>query len=464
MASQWRWRVNAFDGNDDGFTLIEAVVALVVLAIVTSAVAGLMMTSFKVTHDDKARVAASNLSAREVEITREAFAGSAAAVNALTDPANTITWNQDQLDGSHPINPPPLVVDGIPFTVERKITPQPAGSGHSACDGGSGAAHPSYLVSVTVTWPNMGLTRPVTSNTVLTPSKDFLDRTQSFGYFAVKVTKADGTAADDIPVQVAGTGGPYPTTTDIDGCAVVAIPQSALPTPPTTQIFTASISKSGYVDQYGRQQPTTSKGVSVGAIAVAPALTYDQSIELDASFAAPAGYQLPQTTPMLTLGNQGIQPFGTMQEPSNQNGPVTSIQGLWPFTDGYSVWAGSCSDADPAATPNSGARPTSVVTVPGGQSAVSVALGGVDVTVLNSSGQPVQAQLTATKPSGSTAGCSAADSTIVLGTTDATTGELKTSLPYGVWQINAVDLSGNAAASSSFSATSTAQTVEVDYS
>lgn len=464
MASRLMRRMRAARNADGGFTLIEATVALMVLSIVTAAVAGLLITSFKTTRDNKARVSASNLAARELEITREAFGGSADAIERLTDPTNHTWTNPDPLDPSTPGQP--LVVNGIPFTVVLDMAPLPAGTNHSACDAaGTSAEHPSYLATVTVTWPNMGLTQPVKSQTVLTPNKDFVLKAnlKTSGYLAVKVTNAHSVGTVGVPIKVTGTGGPYPATTDATGCAVVEIPQSAIGAPPASATFTVTANEAGYVDQSGRPQPTISGVVTVGQITVVP-LTYDQAVTVDTTFAPPSGYNLPLTQPMLTFGNQLIQPAGTLTVASNPAGGSTSTAGLWPFTSGYSVWAGSCEDADPAASPNAGSRPTATIVTPGQTGSTTVTLAGIAVTALASDGvTPVAAHVVAHK-AGSTAGCQAADQTLDLGFTDPSTGQLATSLPYGNWQISATDAGNNTVLSDEFSATSTPGTVEVDFS
>jgi type II secretory pathway pseudopilin PulG len=406
--------------NEQGLTLVEVTVALVVLMILSSAVLGLLLTANKTTHDDKLRVAASNLAAREVEIVRQYFGSSSDAVKDVVDPSHLIVTNPDPLAGGTAGQP--LVVDGVPFTVVRTVSVQVSGAGKSPCDGGDQVAHPSYSVTATVTWPNMGVTRPVVNQTILTPPKGVL-KDDTTGYLGVKVTNAAARPTTGVVVTVSGPAGTFPATTDSSGCAVVPLSQPGS--------YTASLNNTTppYVDFYGNPAPSlTGIDVQSGKLTV-KAMTYDQAAGIGVTFSTSAGYSLPQTLPSITLANTGLQPTGT--ESITAASAFTQITGLWPFTSGYTLWA-TCPAADPGAD---GARIGPIVPTGGSTASATIPFTPVDVWVYDTAGEPVPS---ATVTASSSSCSSSPDSPLTLGTTDAS-GHLAVSLPYGTWTVSSGD-------------------------
>jgi hypothetical protein len=187
----------------------------------------------------------------------------------------------------------------------------------------------------------------------------------------------------------------------------------------------------------------------VGGLKVV-SMTYDKAAELDAALTTTAGHALPTTLPNFTLYNTAIQPSKTKVVTSS--GSTTQLKNLWPFVSGYTIWAGSCADADPAAS--GGTRAAPVVISQGGVAVTQVPLTPLDVIVLDNTGLPAPNQ-TVTAVEQTTAGC-LADKTLTLGTTNAV-GTLATSLPVGQWKVKVGSTSGAA-----FNVTATPATAEVD--
>jgi type II secretory pathway pseudopilin PulG len=424
--------------SERGMTLVEVLVACTVLMILSAGVVGMMLTAFKTTRNDRVRVAAANLAARELEIVRQSFNSGPTAVTNIVDPLKATLTNPDPLSG---VSPAPSVVDGVSYTIVRTVEVQVLGPGVSACDGGSTVAHPSYAVTATVTWPRMGATRPIVNETVLTPPKGVV-QDSTYGYLALKVTDSRSAAVSGISAQASGPAGTVQATTDISGCAVMAIS-----TPGT---YTATLATPGYVDfSFATSPVLTPITVAVGALTVKP-MTYDRAAELDATFTTTAGHSVPVTPPYLTLYNTGIQPSKTKVMPST--GTTTQLKNLWPFVSGYTVWAGSCTDADPAAS--GGTRAVPVVVSQGGIGTTQVQLTPLDVLVLNNAGLPAANQ-TVTAVEQTTPGC-LTDKTLTLGITNAL-GKLATSVPMGKWMLKVGTTSGSA-----FNVTAAAASAEVD--
>lgn len=405
-------------------TLVEVLVACTLLMILSAGVVGVMLTAFKTTRNDRVRVAAANLASRELEIVRQSFNSGPTAVNAIVNPANGTLVNPDPLSGAAGT---PSVLDGVSYTIVRTVEVQVLGPGVSACDGGTTVAHPSYAITSTVTWPNMGTTKPVVNETVVTPPKGVV-QDANYGYLAIKVTDSRNANVSGINAQATGPAGTFTAVTDPSGCAVIAIN--------TAGAYTASLSTPGYVDfNFATAPSVTGVNVTIGGLKQQP-MTYDRAGELDATLVTTAGHSLPVTLPQFTLYNTGIQPSKTKVLPATA--AMTQLKNLWPFASGYTIWAGSCTDADPGIT---GTRPLPTVLPQGGTTATQVSLTPLDVTVLNGAGAAVVGA-TVTAIEQTTPGCGT-DSTLTLGNTNAA-GKLAVSLPIGSWKLKVGATTGSA--------------------
>jgi prepilin-type N-terminal cleavage/methylation domain-containing protein len=405
-------RARQHDG-DAGMTLIELMWAMVIFAFVATATVGALEMSLKTVRSDRSRVAASDLAARELEISRNTFTGSASGPTQVVD-----ATNPDPLSGGTAGQP--LVVDNVPYTVTRNTEWIVAGTGKSPCDGGATVAYPSMSVTVTVTWSQMGSTQPVSANTILTPSKNWVS-SSGFGYAAVKVLDSTAAPVKGTTVTLTKSGAATLTdTTADDGCAVF---QTS-----TTGTWAASINNAGYVDFYGNQNATKNVTIAVGSLTQAT-INYDKAATATVVQQTQSGYNLPTSLPFLTFANTGLQPTGTRYVQAA--GTATTVTSLWPFSDGYTMWAGQCAQADPAAS--GGTRSPAVVMGPGTTNSATVQLTGAALTVRTAAGVPVtNATVTATPLN--TSGCATTENPLTLGVTD-TTGVLKTSLPAGAWTL-----------------------------
>ena len=255
--------------GDTGMTMIELMVALTILALVSSTFAYGLQLAMSVTREDRARVQASNLAARELEIVRNEFGASKEAPTAL--------GATSQVNNPHPLpggtTGQPLDLDGTKFTVARTVEWLPAGTGTSPCDGGSAVSYPSLGVNVRVSWQENGSTRDVESDTVLTPPKGTLAAVQ--GFIAAKVQGADGAGVQGLRVDISGPGGAQSRVTAGDGCAVFALS--------TVGNYSVTLNVSGYVSFDG--QPSTSKPatVAVGSIQIVP-FSYDAAATLNLEY------------------------------------------------------------------------------------------------------------------------------------------------------------------------------------
>jgi Tfp pilus assembly protein PilV len=135
--------------------MIEVMMALVVLALLTTAAATLTVKSFAVTGSDRQRVRAANLAAAEVDRVRGLM---------QTDPAAVSTPSTTP-------NPIFQVVDLTSSLFTIASTQTVAGTAFSLLDNGTWQSASSDNVldlTVNVTWPNMQSVKPVTNSSVLT--------------------------------------------------------------------------------------------------------------------------------------------------------------------------------------------------------------------------------------------------------------------------------------------------------
>ncbi|MEZ0449645.1 type IV pilus modification PilV family protein [Cellulomonas sp. ICMP 17802] len=236
--------------RDSGFSLIELVIAMVVMGTMSLAVIGVIMNAQAQGVTNRSRIGAANLAAREIDLVREQFA---ASDSGPIDLANAgLVVNPHPLAGGTAGQP--LKLDGQTYTVKRLAEWNISGTGASACEGGSLVAYPSLGITVTVTWPNMRSVKPVVSTAALAPDKDTgIPSTDSF--VAAKVL--DQSAAPLSGILVTATGGATSSAyTDSTGCAVIRV------TPATGGTsYTVKVADSSYVDLSGVVNPSKATGL-----------------------------------------------------------------------------------------------------------------------------------------------------------------------------------------------------------
>jgi prepilin-type N-terminal cleavage/methylation domain-containing protein len=416
--------------GDSGFTLIEVVVAMGLLLVLSSSVLAILAQSAKTSQTDRRRVAASNLAAREIETVRNAFhrddyndAAVGASALAIAN-AGDVT-NPNNLNAAAPAGSP-LVLDGTQYTVVRQVNWMPVGSGRSACDGGSAVTYPALAVHVEVTWPQMNGVRPVVSDTVLTPPKNILASGTAFA--AVRVRDRNGAGFPGRTVKLTKGASTYTDTTGPDGCAVFAVSGAGS--------YVASLAEPGYVGTDGNPTPTVPVEVKSGELQPAE-LYYDRASGLAVSLTvvggAPDGgsYALPVGRPGLTLENANLRPDSLRTFAAG----TTAVPNLFPWPEGYSVWPGTCTDADPAGSPSNGTRGSKGGGTPAQTDAVTVELRPVKVLVTDPGLAGDANTYTATAVNGGS--CSGGDSTLSLGTLtkEGGTKVLRASLPPGTWTV-----------------------------
>ena len=318
-------------GADQGFSLIELVVAMVVLGTMAMAVIGVIMSSQAQGVTNRSRIAAANLAAREIDLVREEFGAS------KTGPVNMA--NAGYVVNPHPLSGgtagQPLLIDGREYTVTRTAQWNIAGTGASACEGGSLVAYPTLGVTVSVTWPNMGSVQPVVSTASLAPDKDTgIPTTDSF--IAAKVLDQNADPLVGIPVSATGAA----TTmgyTDASGCAVIRVSPAIAGT-----AYTIAVADSSYVDLSGTANPSKNSGVILqGQIYAGASFTVAQggtvTIKIVRSDGQPLSDAQAAGSVVTLVASQYSGASGETQRTAA--GVLTTIPNLWPT--GYGGYFGS---------------------------------------------------------------------------------------------------------------------------
>ncbi|MDC7120801.1 type II secretion system GspH family protein [Cellulomonas fimi] len=337
--------------DEAGFSLIELVVAMVILGAMSLAIIGVVLQSQAQSVINRNRIAAANLAAREIDIVRDEFSRSSTAPVTLANAGTVVN--------PHPLpaqaGGQPLKVDGTAYTVRRDVAWSVVGNGDSACNGGNLVTYPTLRVTVTVTWPGMGQVKPVVSNTQLAPRKD--DGVQGNASFvAVRVSTATGAPNVGRTVQVFSTAETRSATTDASGCAVVQVNPGASGTN-----YTARVTDPGHVDISGATAPTKPVGlIERGKLANGVIFTYDRAATLQLRFVDAAGAQIPNGL----LNGQNVTVVASEYAGSTgaRTMPVTggtmTLTGLWPTQYGAYLGATPPGTGYPSATAAAGSTIT----------------------------------------------------------------------------------------------------------
>ena len=386
--------VRAAAPDDSGFSLMEVVVAMAVFAIFCTATMGLLIRSSDATRGNLQRTAASNLLTEQIQLAR--------GMTALTIPTGVTTRTQ--------------AVSNTTYTITQTSKFLSADSTSSVCDG-SGAALAYKLVTVAVTWPDMGNIKPVTGNTLKAVGIG-TDGLNATGALAIGIGGAAGPNQSGVTVTLSSG---QTTTTGDDGCALfVGLPVG---------VYSAVVNAAGYVGSANTQLVTkTGFGVVAGALTRGN-IAYDTARSFVLAAGGLAGAVVPAGLALQISGGQVTAPTVfpvCLATPvaACANGPTTGANGLAKefFPGIYTVKFGTCTESTPSQIISDltlDSTEGSTVTVPMGTATINVikTIGGASLA-----GKTI----TATHASGCTE----------TFTTPSVTGGTKLMLPYGNWTIS----------------------------
>ncbi|MFN8081848.1 MAG: hypothetical protein U0Q19_19990 [Kineosporiaceae bacterium] len=421
---------------DDGFTVMEAVISAVLMGIAATVTATLVTGTLRVTADSGRRTAAATLAASQAEALRQ--------VSAVDIPDGRVVVGTQ-------------TVGGTTYTITQDATYTTYNGAVSACTGTGRLA--AKRVTVTVTWSNMGTTKPVTTETMrslgFNASSGGLDTGK--GSLAAYVLDSSGAAIPNAQVVLRNSSGTTlgTETTGDDGCAVFTNLTAS------SNVY-ATASRSGMVDISGFAGASDAGSGIVANSVVKTTLSLGDPGSLTATLVLPSGTSMPTS-----FGTNAFRPYLTTtlwpsattrrsppscataspQQACLSSATTSSFTATRLFPAAYGAWAGSCQDARPASLPL-----TSVVA---GQTATAnVALAGVRFGPYNASA--VGKTVTATHVADTY--CTGGE-VITLGVMPAVGNTSRIALPPGAWTLSVP--SGTRSQSVTLTAGSVSSTVSV---
>ncbi len=373
--------VRARAASDDGFTLVEVLAAMVVFILVSTATVSILILALRTVRENSDRVQAANIARSQVDAMR--FLGASLIPKGLslggptgTDPSFTVRTTANWV--------------GLSQTV-------------SACE----AAQPGQAyVRVHVEVSSANLSGPQVIDTIVVPESG--DTADGTGATTVAVVDQLGAPVSDVAVR--GLDAIKPTnaftlTTGSDGCLF-------LPGLAPTGSLIVTVSRTGYVS-------STPTGTSQTLLVTSGSVTRS-TFELAAQSSIVFASALP-TYPMPPLMPVSWQVNTTGAALTAATAGATVGQ-LWPNTNGFSAWAGSCADANPTAY---GVAHQAFAFIAGQSTIAALAVAPVKIR-----GLPADADVTAFYD-GTDPAC--AGQSFALGKSDIL-GVLKVGLPYGQWR------------------------------
>jgi hypothetical protein len=226
-------------------------------------------------------------------------------------------------------------VAGVSYEVDSRTDWVRDSTGVVSCT--NDASLPQYLkITSTVSSP-ASVNRPVREVSLLTPAPGAFSGTA--GTVAVKVTNRSGAPHVGVSVHLSGPGS-YSDTTNEFGCAIFGMIPSG----------NYDVDIPGYVGWGG-------EGFADGQVAVVAAKTSLKQMEVEAPASLSARFRVPSGPPAdwataalssgITVANAKL-PGGFKEFRGASAVSSIDASGLFPFLDGYGVYAGTCRANNPA--------------------------------------------------------------------------------------------------------------------
>jgi prepilin-type N-terminal cleavage/methylation domain-containing protein len=305
-------------GDESGFTLIELVVALFLLALLMSASLYSVMQGMKLSRDEQSRQVAANLTSavlQSAESTALSTDGFTTLSQAVTTPVAT---NRSE--------------SGVTYNSVETGEWESQGQSGSVCATGTNVALILRL-NVTTSWGYAG--QSVQESTLLAPPNGSFS--SSDGALPVLVEQSDGSGEPGATVTVIPTGSTSGSqasiTTGSDGCAFFA------QLPPGTYNVTVNSPTGVGIDEESTYE-VDGLTINAGQLGQTIDVFYETSGYIAWSWSAtnpPPASGMP-----ISIGNPSQGLTDNMFEFAS---PAAMLTPVYPST--YTVFAGSCTDADP---------------------------------------------------------------------------------------------------------------------
>jgi Tfp pilus assembly protein PilV len=336
-----------------GDTLIEVIASALILGVIVVGTLTGLNSANRETSLDRARSQADALAQQEEDQLRSE------PVAKLSELSSTHEVVEHEVDAS-----------GTNYTITSTAQYISDTTATSSCN--STTPQADYIETTSrVTWPWIGAGKPVVETSIISPPPD--------SAVIVRVTNASGEAVPGMAVTAAGPSN-VSDETSADGCAILGV----LPGE-----YSLNVSKAGYVDQNGflnsHEDP-----ISNAPFYVVAENTVKVPYEFAQAGALAVSYQNASTKEAavgdsFVAANNGMNPAlrtfpGTV---GTYTATTTSPTTVFPFTNTYSVYAGTCEADNPHVVNAANAEPSTVLVPPGKTAAATVGLPPVNIQVMS---------------------------------------------------------------------------------
>jgi hypothetical protein len=323
--ASWRARVAARLRCERGDTLIEVIVAALMVALIATASLGGFSDINDITHSQRSEEQATALAeqdeARLKGLTISQLSASGPGAGNWTQTGITVPGSATQ------------------YTVVSSARFISGSTGAAACSGGNADI---VQTSSTVTWSGaQGARNPVVIHGEITPSEG--------GAFVASVVDDLGNGVPGVTISATGPSTTTPVTTDSSGCVVFSGLENGT--------YTISYAvPAGWVTTTGTAPPTETAAVTATHTQPTPAVELGNAGIVTANFTTtlPTGVSMPSASDQFVLANNQMNPasvvFGTDSSPTNNvyQNPLSTTQTIFPYDQSlgnnytYTAYAGSC--------------------------------------------------------------------------------------------------------------------------
>jgi prepilin-type N-terminal cleavage/methylation domain-containing protein len=406
MISRIADRLRSARGNEDGFTIIEVMVAMTIFAVIAAGIAAGITASLVLSKDTRAREVASTVAMEDIDSLRDL----PSIFDIKSGTATPTVGNQT-------------------FALTREVSWTRSSGSATACGTGDGSL--SYkAVTVTVSWKTSASSsgsQQVTMSSAIAPLTNI--NSDTTGSILIGVTNANGLGVSGIVPTITGPAGVTVPATDAEGCTYVS------GVAPGT--YTVKIARTGYVDSNQQASPSSQTVTVAAGASGAAAFSFDAAAKYTFGYTTTpsVGAILPTNMPT-TL----INPASGTTQLTNTAGSAS----LFPFGVGYRAVAGTyvvdasgaassttCLAPEPGSwtTPNAKGKVGTPSEPANNTSTVAVQMGAVKLSKLTA-GQYLTAKTTT--PVSGDPGC-AVGMTLQFPVLKADTATI--ALPWGTWRV-----------------------------
>ncbi|HEY1778802.1 MAG TPA: type II secretion system protein [Solirubrobacteraceae bacterium] len=321
----WRARVAARVRCERGDTLIEVIIAALMVALIATASLGGFSDITDITQSQRAEEQATALAQQDQGRLKGLTIAQLSSNGAGTGNYTPAT---------------PVTIEGTKYTVTSSARFISGSTGTAACTG-SNAADIVQTTS-TVTWSGAGGQRtPVVIHGEITPTEG--------GSLVASAVDDLGNGVSGVTISATGPTTTTPVTTDSSGCVVFA----GLETGTYTVSYTVP---AGYITSSGSAPSSQTAAVTTSQTQHAPPIVLGNAGLVAATFTTtlPTGTQIASASDQMILANSQANPttqvFGTDSSPTNNvyQSPLSTTQTVFPFDQSlganyaYTAYAGSC--------------------------------------------------------------------------------------------------------------------------